>query len=77
MCKCSGVLGGDIGNHVQGDQRLGLCHHLAHRDPPDGGGHHLAVAEDSTACAKVTVSREGFRLGKLGEEKSNSTHEGD
>ena len=52
VCERFGVLGGDIGNHLQGDQRLGLCHHLADPDPPAGGGHHLAVAKDSSTLEK-------------------------
>jgi hypothetical protein len=52
VCECFGVLGWHIGNHVQGDQRLGLCHHLANINHCAGRRHRLAMAEDSAALEK-------------------------
>jgi hypothetical protein len=52
VCECFGVLGGYIWHYVQGDQRLGLCHHLADTDDCASSGHRLAVAEDLATFEK-------------------------
>jgi hypothetical protein len=52
VCKCLGVLGGPIWHYIQGNQRLGLCHHLADTDTCAGCCHHLAAKKNSTTLNK-------------------------
>lgn len=72
VCECAGLRGANLWHYLQGDQRLGLCYHLAHLDRCSHW-HYLPATENDQ---KIVEAMRGISMNHFIEIRSYNLKDG-